>query len=353
MINTSPEKYLYTQTGFPVFQNKTYTTRGEATTSPTGDINLHQDPRTGIVENASFNPDLINYDGDYQNEQGLSLYFQRHLKDVANLIRDQIGYEALVEVGCGKGLFLEMLADQGAQIVGFDPAYQGNNPFIRKEYFREGLFSPARGLIMRHVLEHIQNPVSFLDKIRTANGGSGLIYIEVPCFDWICERKSWVDIFYEHVNYFRVSDFKRIFSDIVCIGNIFGGQYIYVVAELSSLKLPNTDEIPKVSMPENFLEGIDYIPSASGNAIVWGGSSKGVIFSLLRTRAGYSVDSVIDINPVKQGRYIPLTGLKVEAPAAALAAAPKNSTIYVMNSNYLEEIKEMAGNAFNYICVDT
>lgn len=352
MAAAPSQKNLYEQTGFPVFQNKTYATREEAIASTKGDICLRQSSITGIVENAVFDPNLMIYDENYQNEQGLSPYFQNHLQCVASLIKDEIGYQDLVEIGCGKGLFLQMLVEQGAGIIGFDPAYQGDNPLILKEYFRKGLFQPASGLIMRHVLEHIQDPVAFLDKIRAANGGSGLIYIEVPCFDWICTHKSWFDIFYEHVNYFRISDFKRIFGDIRSIGNVFGGQYIYVIAELSSLKWPEPSEIDLVSLPTDFLDGLSHVPPTGGTTIVWGGSSKGVIFSLLRTRAGYAVDTVIDINPVKQGRYLPLTGLKVEAPADALAAASAGSTIYVMNGNYLQEIKEMSGNAFNYVSID-
>jgi hypothetical protein len=61
---------------------------------------------------------------------------------------------------------------------------------------------------------------------------------------------------------------------------------------------------------------------------------------------------VIDINPAKQGKYLPSTGLLVRSPSDALAMLPKGSTIYVMNSNYFEEIKEMSGHAYEYIQVD-
>jgi hypothetical protein len=85
---------------------------------------------------------------------------------------------------------------------------------------------------------------------------------------------------------------------------------------------------------------------------VWGGASKGVIFSLLRQRAGYAVDVVIDVNPAKQGRYLPGTGLLVHSPATGLASLPSGSPIYVMNSNYLEEIKAMSNHQYHYIGID-
>ena len=94
-----------------------------------------------------------------------------------------MGKDALVEVGCGKGYFLEMLLAKGFKVTGFDPTYEGANLNVKRQYFEPGAVEQANGLILRHVLEHIENPVSFLALLKEANGGIGKIYIEVPCFD--------------------------------------------------------------------------------------------------------------------------------------------------------------------------
>ena len=60
----------------------------------------------------------------------------------------------------------------------------------------------------------------------------------------------------------------------------------------------------------------------------------------------------MDINPFKQGRYIAGTGLCVMSPEQGMALLQKGSTIYVMNSNYLAEIKKMSNNVYNYVSVD-
>jgi hypothetical protein len=60
---------------------------------------------------------------------------------------------------------------------------------------------------------------------------------------------------------------------------------------------------------------------------------------------------VIDINPAKQGKFLPLTGLQVQSPESALSEILPGSTIYVMNSNYLEEIKSLSNNKFTYITI--
>ncbi|MEP5323791.1 MAG: methyltransferase, partial [Marinobacter alexandrii] len=77
-----------------------------------------------------------------------------------------------------------------------------------------------------------------------------------------------------------------------------------------------------------------------------------VIFSLLSERAGDPVSAVMDINPAKQGCYLPATGLPVHSPDEVLPGLAPGSTIYVMITNYHEETKAMSDNAFDYVGVD-
>lgn len=346
-------KLLYQQKQFPIFQNRMYDTEAEAKACPKGDVQLVEDQRTGLVYNAAFQRELMIYDANYQNEQALSPLFQEHLESVSNIIDRCMGRESIVEVGCGKGFFLEMLLEEGFDVTGFDPTYEGTNPKVMKHYFEPGVGMKADGLVLRHVLEHIQDPFDFLLQLKEANYGSGKIYIEVPCFDWICKHRAWFDIFYEHVNYFRISDFHRMFGTIVESGHLFGGQYLYVVAELATVRKPEINLNDRVIFPQDFTYGIsEPVQTKSSQTAIWGGASKGVIFALLKARAGQSVSTVVDINPAKQGKYLPATGLLVHSPAEALVTLPKESTIYVMNSNYSEEIKKMSNNTFNYIEID-
>lgn len=345
---------LYQQFDFPVFQNRMYDTQEEAIHCPKGDIRLVEDSETGLVYNASFRPELMIYDAHYQNEQAHSSLFQAHLCEMAKRIELGMGRVSLAEVGCGKGYFLELLLSKGFDVTGFDPTYEGSDSRVQRRYFEPGIIDPAQGLILRHVLEHIQNPFDFLVQLKDANGGQGKIYIEVPCFDWICRHRAWFDVFYEHVNYFRLSDFNRMFGTVVDSGKCFGGQYIYVIAELSSLRAPTIDLQDRVNFPSDFSNQLDsgWQVGVRSPVCIWGGASKGVIYSLLRKRAGMPVDIVIDVNPAKQDKFLPATGLEVRSPEIGLRDLSSGATIYVMNSNYINEIREMSGNKFNYIGVD-
>ena len=48
------------------------------------------------------------------------------------------------------------------------------------------------------------------------------------------------------MNYFRLSDFTRMFGNVIESGRLFGGQYLYVLADLATLRDP---ELPAQRHP--------------------------------------------------------------------------------------------------------
>ncbi len=54
------------------------------------------------------------------------------------ILRHFLG-KSLIEVGCGKGYFLEYLHQAGFDITGIDPAYEGDNPKVIKARFEASL----------------------------------------------------------------------------------------------------------------------------------------------------------------------------------------------------------------------
>lgn len=162
---------LYRAEQLPVFQNRIYRTAAAARNCMRGDLVLVQDPRTGLVYNAAFQPELIEYDADYQNEQAASSVFRTHLDEITAIIERHFRGRSLLEVGCGKGYFLEHLLAKGFDVTGVDPAYDGANPRVIKSRFSRDAGLRGEGLVLRHVLEHIPQPVVFLTELREANDG--------------------------------------------------------------------------------------------------------------------------------------------------------------------------------------
>jgi hypothetical protein len=174
----------------------------------------------------------------------------------------------------------------------------------------------------------------------------------VPCLDWILAHRAWFDVFYEHVNYFRLADFMRMFGTVRAAGHLFGGQYVYVVAELATLRTPRSEAGAEVRMPADFASGLAQAAQLAAGAAVWGGASKGVVFSLMAARARHPVATVIDINPAKQHRFLPCTGLQVLPPEEGLARLAPGAPVLVMNGNYLGEIAAQVGARARCLAID-
>ncbi len=353
---------IYRAEELPVTQNRMFDTRDDAINCVKGDVILVQDMKTGLIFNQAFRPGLIEYSSDYQNEQAFSVVFQKHIDEVTEIIRHYFSNNSLVEIGCGKGFFLEHLLSHGFNIKGIDPAYEGKNPAVIKATFEQISNISGEAIILRHVLEHILDPVAFLSGIKIANRGVGKMYIEVPCFDWICRNHAWFDVYYEHVNYFRLQDFYRMFDKVYESGYLFGRQYLFVVTDLSTLRCPEFTGRESAAIPIDFLEGVHTCAniikesiSSNGSlrrSVIWGGASKGVIFALFMQRAKANIDFVIDINPAKQGKYIGGSGLLIYSPEDVLKQLESGSNIFIMNKNYLPEIVSKAGKQFNYLTVN-
>jgi SAM-dependent methyltransferase len=348
---------IYRADQLPVLQNRMFDTEEDARSCARGDVVLVQDLATGLIYNRVFQPELLQYDGDYQNEQAFSPAFREHLGQVSRVVRNHFHGLSLLEIGCGKGFFLTQLQREGFDIKGVDPTYEGANPAIIKAHFDSSLDLRGDGIVLRHVLEHVQDPVAFLAGLDCANGG-GKIYIEVPCFDWICSHRAWFDVFYEHVNYFRLGDLRRMFRVVHESGHAFGGQYVYLVADLATIRQPTYDASAALTFPDDFLETVGRHARGLRERreqplAVWGAASKGVIFALFMERAGASIDLIIDANPAKQGRYIAATGLRVESPERAVRLLPPDARILVMNGNYFAEIRDQTENRFHYETVDS
>jgi len=337
---------IYVQKRLPTFQNKVYDSPREASNGTMGTVELAQSQTSGFIFNKKFNPELMIYDQQYQNEQGTSKYFLKHLDHVYQIL-DSYGIQnkKIIEIGCGKALFFDILLNKGLNAIGFDPTYEGENPRIIKEFYSNKSNEVGDVIIMRHTLEHIPNPFSFLHTIAEANKFKGSIYIEVPTFDWIIGKSAYWDIFYEHCNYFTESSLSKMFHHSKT-DSFFGGQYIYLIGDLSHLKdtIDHTDSVnidtSGFSMQRGTHAALVKTPKSKA---IWGAGAKGSTFLNIMDPERIYFEYVIDINPAKQFKFIGGTGHPIFSPDA-LRTLPVDE-IFVMNENYLSEIQSIVGDS--------
>ena len=351
----------------PVVLNYRFASPEAATRVPRRDLLLRQCTRCGLVFNATFEPEVIPYDENYENRQCFSEAFNQHLDHLAtSLIRDHgLRRSRILEVGCGKGDFLRLICRKAAATgAGYDTSFEtGPEPepkglSFHQEYLTAGTVpGEFSAVICRHVVEHVPGIGPFLQELRAiaVAAKAKVVLLETPRWEWIVEHRAFWDVFHEHCNYFpehtlahlcRLAGFRVLRQRAV-----FGGQY--QTLELAPSKRISRRHRPPGITPKaalgtfarNFsryrstLEGSIRKRSGRKPWGLWGAGAKGVAVVNQMPRIRPAV--VVDSNPAKQGGVIPGTRIPIVAPEDPRLS--RLSFLLIANPNYLEEIQATLG----------
>ncbi len=359
--------------GVPVHQHLLMPSRQAARSMARGSLCMRVCRQCGFVFNAEFDPALLDYGSQYDNSSTCSAAFDSYLDElVAYLTLDRGVQEArIVEVGCGQGTLLrKLVADPAAgnQSVGFDPSYRGpESDFSGRLRFVKQFFDGTQiaiqpdVVICRHVLEHVEHPVAFLESLGAALRASGAIsarvFFETPCVEWILRNQVVWDFFYEHCSLFSSTSlawtFRRAGFEVSRVKHVFGGQYLWVEGDWSqnspraagSMAAADPGELPGLAdqfaavehaQCSAWMRETDRLRRA-GRVALWGAGAKGVTFANLVDRDAARIDCVVDVNPKKQGKFLPGTGHPLVAPSQLGDYGV--STALVLNPNYVDEIQ--------------
>jgi SAM-dependent methyltransferase len=338
-----------------------------------GDLHICHCPNCDFVWNAAFDPSLLSYHHAYDNTQTCSPRFTEHLESLVALLVDDRGLRGrrIVEVGCGNGEFLRRLvkADDANSGIGFDPSYRGplqdvdgRLVFERSFFGADEANGLADAVVSRHVIEHVDEPLAILELMRRAiaSASDPRLFLETPDVAWILQRRVVWDFFYEHCSYFTPHSIKvaaRIVGlEVVGVDLVFGGQYLWAQARPAQLARPSVAPPPAAGLGaaaeeferaecrlwERLAGQLDEL-AAEGPVAVWGAGAKGVTFVNQLDPAAEVVACVIDLNPAKQGGFLPGTGHPILSPQAAEEQGV--ATAILLNPNYDQEIRDMLASA--------
>jgi len=354
--------------GQPILLNQLRATRAEAIDVQRGDLDFRSCKHCGFVWNAAFNPCAIAYGPGYLNDQSRSPRFREHLREVQSRLEEACRHAdgAILEIGCGQGDFLrELCTTTSRHGIGFDPACgraSSNGLQLVRDVFDDHaarrITQPISLVICRHVLEHLPEPqriVASLRSILHANPGAN-VYLEVPRFAWIAEQATFFDLFYEHCSLFSETSMRRMLDDcglrIHSLQATFDGQYLAVLARLRARSVPldHFEGMPDAYLTDLFdqlhRERQRWVTEintlcADYTVLLWGAGAKGVsVLNHLGLRDNI-IPAIVDINPAKQGRFVPVTGQRVIGPHElhGFADVHKPLSIVAMNPNYQPEIR--------------
>ena len=343
--------------------------QAEARAYPRGELELAHCSSCGVITNHRFQPEVMTYAQDYEETQGFSPTFARFARNLANgLIKrwDLKGKTAL-EIGCGKGEFLTMLCELGMKEgIGFDPAYvpsRNENPavdccrFQAENYTSEHWGISADLICCRHTLEHIGNAGEFLRMLRHNIGDrmETVVFFEVPDVGRVLREGAFWDIYYEHCSYFTPGSLARLFRasgfEISELWLDYDDQYVMLTAlpapgptaavfhmedDLKAIA-KDVERFPGIVMGlmEYWRKQVRQAREAGRKVVIWGSGSKGVAF-LEYLGVGDAIEFVVDINPHRQGKFMPGTGQEIVSPEFLKDYQP--GLVIIMNPIYEDEI---------------
>jgi len=355
---------FYRVPAVPVHQVKLVPSRAAALACPKGDIELRFCARCGFVWNAAFVVALMRYEEDYESTQTVSPTFNRfHERLARDLIeRFDLRRRTVVEVGCGQGEFITMLAEIGGNRgYGFDAVHRYGEGSDAVTFVKD-FYSPAYAhlepdfVCCKMTLEHVHDNGAFLRSMRLAIGDrpETVIFFMIPEVTRILELRAFWDVYYEHCSYYSPSALARHFRiagfDPIDVWCDYDDQYVLIAArpgDGANPLLPN--EHPAAALAPGikaFAEGVAadlaawrrrlrQLHQAGHKTVLWGGGSKAVAFLTtlgLDDEIGYTVD----LNPRRAGTFIAGTGHAILAPEALQDDPP--DTVVVLSPIYLPEI---------------
>jgi len=344
----------------PVVLNYRFPCATAATALPRADIHLVECRGCDLIFNSSLDEALIPYDGNYNNRQGFSLAFTKHLEDVANslLQRHELDGGVVFEVGCGKGDFLRLLCwKSNSSGIGFDTSCEeegesgGSVVFYRRYATEDDVPRKVNVILCRHVVEHVGEIGDFLALLHrmAVSGNADTVYLETPTWEWIRHHNAFWDVFYDYCNYFPEATLARLAENAGFLiqhqNTVFGGQYqaLHLIPnyhngprQTGACALPSMAQFATtVGVTLADLQKRIRSSADGGDWGIWGAGAKGV--TLANRLTTLKPAFVVDANPDKCGNYIPGTAVPIVAPKHDLVRRAR--AILVANPNYTPKIR--------------
>jgi SAM-dependent methyltransferase len=343
--------------------------REEALAYPRGDVEMAFCPACGFISNMAFDTRLTEYSGRYEETQGFSETFNAFHRNLAERLieRYDLHRKNVLEIGCGKGEFITLLAELGDNRgIGFDPGYREERlsdtvtqrlKFVKDFYSAKYSEYQADFVCCKMTLEHIHPTSQFISTVRRAIGDQEdtAVFFQIPDATRIIRDCAFEDIYYEHCSYFSAGSLGRLFRrngfDVLNLETEYGGQYLTIEAKparrVPTPPLPQEYDLASLAryvaeFPAKCRTKLDewrrHVSEMYGRGrkmVLWGSGSKAVSF-LTTLDVGNSVGYAVDINPYRHGYYMPTTGQRIVAPAFLEEYRP--DVVIVMNAVYREEI---------------
>lgn len=219
-----------------------YVSPKDAPPDPVFPLTLLRCSGCGLVQlRESLAPEFYSH---YSFMSGVANGYKDYLSRLASHLGEYlVKGSRVLEIGCSDGTLLQFLQDVGLSVAGFEPAMepataaQEKGLSVVKDFFHsdsavQSGFESVDLVIIRHVLEHINDFSSIFAGIDLLAKPDAMLLIEVPDLTSTIEQSIYSNIYHIHPCYFDVETmsellerygWERVDSTTV---DIFGGSLL-------------------------------------------------------------------------------------------------------------------------------
>ena len=302
--------------------------------------------------NILFDRAKINYKSNKIIEANrFSPRYRAHFENSSIRIKNFLGsrIDTMVEIGAGSCDFLKYFTEVKNRyaIEPSDEILLNKDTTIIsiKGYFSSDIHQITADLVaFRQVLEHIDNPKSFLaDTVKGLSKKDGVthFYIEVPNSEMAFAGDRFYDIYYDHCNYFTVKSITSILEECgLKVGELtleMNKEIICVIASTKHFKAKTVKEKLNGAV-DSIRSALESHLTQNKKVLVWGAAGNGA--NLLNTLQLNSsvIPFVIDKDTNKHGKFIPIMGQQIISPDEAVKLKP--DVILIMSQFHRPEISK-------------
>jgi SAM-dependent methyltransferase len=243
----------------------------------------------------------------------------------------------VIEVGANDGAFLDILARRGfTNILGVEPSRncaeacraRGHRVYERHLNAEEAKairddYGSAHAVVCRHTLEHVPDPYSFLQAMRSLLAENGILLLEVPNARAVTHELRGHELWDEHLHIFTPENLAMLSSRA---GFATSSILVWPHRDTTNILFWATLQSPlsqEISAPQGCAEDVQL---CQGFEPRWRALSRNVAGEVSRgkkpigmigashpqsnyalfTGVSPSIDLVVDDDPRKVGRYVPL-----------------------------------------------
>jgi len=120
--------------------------------------------------------------------------------------------KAFLEVGCGDGQYLDIFRELGIESSGIESGKKNVDICTGKKYKIHGIcfYNSIDVITCFYYLEHQPYPIMFLKSLNKALKTDGLLYIEVPNYDYIKDHGLWLEFTRDHRFYYSLNSIYNL-----------------------------------------------------------------------------------------------------------------------------------------------